>query len=80
MVLILIVALMFVGFVLKNFRFAGQITFANFILLSALISLILETLPLKSTGSLFSTNNAAYLIIIASILLSQKNKNKVNNN
>ena len=38
-------------------------------LLSAIISLTLETLPLKSTGSLFTTNNATYLILIGSIIL-----------
>jgi len=29
-------------------------------------------MPLRSSGSLFTTNNATYLILIASILLSYK--------
>jgi len=41
-------------------------------LLVLIISLTLEILPLRSTGSLFTTNNATYLVLIASIILSYK--------
>ena len=48
------------------------------IYLAAITSLILETLPLRSAGSLFSTNNAAYLVIITSIFLCHKTLTKNN--
>ena len=69
---ILIIASIFIAFVVKNFRFMKQKNYGNFILLAAIISLMLETLPLKSTGSLFTTHNGAYIAIIGSILLSYK--------
>ena len=72
------IALMFVVFIFKNLRFAKQISIESLILLSAIISLILETLPLRSTGSLFTTNNATYLILISSIVLSHKVLMKIN--
>jgi len=40
--------------------------------LAATISLILEVFPFKSSGSVFTTNDAAYIILIASIILSHK--------
>ena len=68
----LIIGLLFLIFIFKNLKYIKQINFENFIILSASISLILETIPLKSTGSLFSTNNATYLILISSIVLCHK--------
>ena len=44
----------------------------NLILLAATISLILEAFPIKSSGSVFSTNNSTYLIILSSIFISYK--------
>ena len=55
-----------------NNKFIKQIRVENFILLAAIISLIIETIPLRSSGSLFTTNNATYLILIGSIILSYK--------
>ena len=46
----------------------------NFILLAATISLVLEVFPIKSTGSIFTTNDATYIILISSIILSYKKK------
>ena len=59
-------------FIFKNFRFFKGIDAKNFFLLAVTISLILETFPIKSTGSLFSTYNATYLILMASIIISHK--------
>jgi len=42
----------------------------NLILLAAFISLILELFPIRSTGSFFSTQNATYITIILSIIIS----------
>jgi len=63
------------NFALNKFKynkFIKQIRVENFILLAAIISLIIETIPLRSSGSLFTTNNATYLILIGSIILSYK--------
>ena len=68
-IIVLIIAFSFIFFIFKSIKFIKKINFENFILLSAIISLTLETLPLKSTGSLFTTNNATYLILIGSIIL-----------
>jgi hypothetical protein len=72
LVIISIIALLFISFLFKNNKFIKQITVENFILLAAIISLIIETIPLRSSGSLFTTNNATYLILIGSIILSYK--------
>ena len=48
----------------------------NLILLAALISLLLELFPIKSSGSFFSTQNATYITIILSIIMSY-NKVKI---
>ena len=70
--LVCILALIFVVFIIKNFKFFSGNGMGNYILLATVISLILETFPLKSTGSIFTTNDATYLILISSIILSYK--------
>ena len=72
LIIISMIALLFIVFLFKNYKFLKQVSVTNFILLSAVISLILEGMPIRSTGSLFTTNNATYLILIASIVLSYK--------
>ena len=76
---VLTIALLLIAFIFKKLMFVKKFDVENFILLSAIISLILETLPLRSTGSLFTTNNATYLILIASIVISHKALIKTNN-
>ena len=63
---------LFVVFILKNFKFCKGNNIENFILLAATISLILEVFPFRSSGSIFTKNNATYIILIASIILSKK--------
>ena len=70
--LVCTIAIIFVVFIIKNFKFFSGNGMGNYILLAAVISLILETFPLKSTGSIFTTNDATYLILISSIILSYK--------
>ena len=79
LIIISMIALLFIVFLFKNYKFLKQVSVANFILLSAIINLILETFPLRSTGSLFSTVNATYLILISTIVLSHKTLMKINN-
>ena len=70
----LMIASLFIVFILKNFNFFKGNNIENFILLAATISLILEVFPFKSTGSIFTTNDAAYITLISSIILSYKKK------
>ena len=70
----LMIASLFIVFVLKNFKLFKGNNIETFILLAATISLILEVFLFKSSGSVFSTNNAAYIILISSIILSYKKK------
>ena len=66
------IALLFVIFVFKNLKYVYKPNIENLVLLSAIISLFIEAIPLKSTGSIFTTNNTTYLILIGSIVLSYK--------
>ena len=76
LVIVSIIAFSFLVFLLKNLKPHRQINIENIILLTTIISIVLEMMPFKSTGSLFTTNNATYIIIIGSILLSCKEKLK----
>ena len=69
---VFLIGLSFVIFIIKNFRLLNQITLEKTFLAAVFLSLILETIPLRSSGSLFTTNNATYLILIASIALCYK--------
>ena len=66
--LVIVIALLFIIFVFKSLKIFRQHDIENLILLSATISIILEVFPFKSTGSLFTTNNATYLILISAII------------
>jgi len=70
----LMIASLFVVFILKNLKFSKGNNIENFILLAATISLILEVFPFKTSGSVFTTNDAAYIILLSSIILSYKKK------
>ena len=66
-------ALRFIVFLIKNYKvLKKENNLQNFFLLATVISLFLETFPLKSTGSIFTTNNTTYIILMSSILLSYK--------
>jgi len=75
----LALATILVIFILKNLKSMQQINAEKFLLISALISLTLEMLPIRNTGSIFTTNNATYIILIASIVICHKTlmKNKI---
>jgi len=68
----LIIAFLFCIFIFKNLKIFKGNKIVNFLILSSTISLILEMFPLKSTGSIFTTNDIAYIILISSIILSYK--------
>ena len=73
----LIISSIFIGFLIKNYNFLNQNNLKNLFLLATTISLFLEVFPIKGTGSIFTTNNATYIIILSGILLSYKNINKL---
>ena len=67
------IGVVFLIFLLKNYRTLKDVSnIQNLFLLSATVSLFLEMFPLRSSGSIFTTNNATYIIIMASIVLSYK--------
>ena len=68
------IASLFIIFILKNFKLFKGSNIENLILLTATISLILEVFPIKSTGSVFTTYDSAYIILISSIILSYGKK------
>lgn len=69
----LFIGLIFFIFILRNYKFFKINHLGGVVLLTAIISLILELFPIKTTGSLFSVNNATYIIIISSVVLCYKN-------
>jgi len=71
--LMLIIAFLFCVFIFKNLKIFKENKITNFFILSSTISLILEMFPLKSSGSVFTTNDSAYIILLSSIILSYKN-------
>jgi len=75
----LVIGLSFIVFIFKNFKFLNEKSLENLILLSATISIIIEVFPIRTTGSLFTTSNATYLVLIGSIILSHDKLLKVKN-
>ena len=59
----------------KNLKFLKRNNLESFFILACSISLFLEMFPLRTTGSIFSTSNITYIILISSILLSYKKIN-----
>ena len=70
----IMLAAMFIIFIIKNRGLLRERNIENFILLASVISLILEMFPIKSSGSIFTTYNATYITLIASIILSFQRK------
>jgi len=71
----LVLLLLFIFFILKNLKVFKKNNIENFILLASVISLILEIIPFKASGSIFSTNNTTYIIFLLAILLSYRKLN-----
>lgn len=72
-----VIGLLFIVFILKNFKSLRGSNKENLFLLASTISLFVEAFPIKSTGSIFSTYNAAYFTLIAAIFLSFKKLRKI---
>jgi len=69
---VLIMACLFVFFLFRNYKHFNKNRFGTFFLLAAVISLFLEVFPFKSTGSIFTTNDMTYIILISGIILCHK--------
>ena len=77
LILTMVIALIFLAFLIKNLKkFRKDNSLQNLFLLAATISLFLATFPIKSTGSIFTTSNATYVALLASIILSYKKLQK----
>jgi len=71
--MVIVIAFAFIIFLLKNRYALNKVnSLGNLFLLASIISLFLEVFPIKSSGSIFSTNNATYIILMSSIILSYK--------
>ena len=77
--IVLIIALFFIIFIFKNLRVFKGNNIEHFFVLAAVITLILELFPFKSTGSIFTTNDATYITLISSIILNHKKILKAKN-
>ena len=73
----LIMAYLFLFFIFNNLKSFNQHKLDFMILSAATLSLIVEMFPLKSSGSLFTTSNATYIILIVSIFLCNKKLLKI---
>jgi O-antigen ligase len=71
---VLIIGLIFLIFIYKNFNFLRDQKKGNLILLASVLSLFLEVFPFRSSGSVFTTHNATYIILVGSIILSYKSR------
>ena len=68
----MILGLLLIFFILKNLKIFRKDNIENFILLGSTISLFLEMIPFKVSGSIFTTNNTTYIIILLAIILSYR--------
>ena len=70
--IISIIAFLFLVFIFKNFKFLKRGNMESFFILACSISLFLEMFPFRTTGSIFSTGNITYIVLVSSFLLRYK--------
>ena len=70
--IVIIIALSFLFFIIKNFNLTKSDKLDNLIFASATLHLFLVSFPFRSTGSIFTTSSAIYLILFAALMLSSK--------
>jgi len=66
------IALFFIIFLFKKRSLLSQDNYKNLFLLAGVISLFLEVFPFNTTGSIFTTNNATYIMLMSGIILCYK--------
>ena len=72
LLIVIFIGSLFLIFIFKNFKFFRENNLNDLFFIAASMSWILEMFPIKSTGSFFSTNNAAYILLMSGIILSYK--------
>ena len=72
LVIFLIVLLFVVIFIFKNLDVLRGNNIENFFILAAVITLIVLLFPFQTTGSIFGTSNATYIILVSSIVACHK--------
>ena len=77
-ILFLLIILSILLTVIKNNKFINEKSFGSLIYLAVTVSLMLEIFPLKSSGSIFTTNNATYIAMILGIFLCYEKLIKTN--
>ena len=70
--IVVFIGSLFLIYILKNFKFFRENNLNDLFFVATSLNLILEMFPIKSTGSFFSTNNAAYIFLMSGIILSYK--------
>jgi O-antigen ligase len=70
----IILAFFFTFFIFKSLKILNGVNIENYILLASTLSLLVEIFPIRSSGSIFTTGNAAIIILLASILISLQAK------
>jgi hypothetical protein len=78
MIIFLLIVLSILLIIIKNNKFINEKSFGSLIYLSVTISLILEIFPLRSSGSIFTTNNATYITMFIGIFLCYEKLIKIN--
>ena len=77
-IIIIILMLSILSILKKNYKFINEKSFGSIFFLAISVSLILETFPIRSSGSFFTTNNTTYLALILGIFLSYEKILKTN--
>jgi len=78
MIIIIILMLSILSILRKNYKFINEKSFGSIFFLAVSISLILETFPIRSSGSFFTTNNTTYLALILGFFLCYEKILKTN--
>ena len=70
--LVLFMGFVFFVFLRKNYQLFGNTSPVSLFFLSTIISFILQIFPIRSTGSIFTTNNTTFIILLVAIIISYK--------
>ena len=77
LLVVFVTGLLFIFFIFKNIKFLKRFDMHSIILLSTSISFFIEIFPIRSSGSLYTSNNATYVVLVGAIILGYKELLKV---
>tara|TARA_Y100000590_G_scaffold470657_1_gene667474 strand:+ start:13633 stop:14757 length:1125 start_codon:yes stop_codon:yes gene_type:complete len=72
-IIAILIGALLLFFIVKKYKFFNKNSIESLFLLASTIALFVTAFPVRSTGSVFSTNNTILLILFGSIILSHKN-------